>query len=121
MSEARQVSNMTALPRELRTARLLLRRWRPEDLEPFAAINADARVMEYFQRTENREETAGAIGRIEEGFEKNGFGWWAVEIPGVTPFAGFVGLSIPPLISGTGATRRRRREPPWRLGSSNSD
>jgi RimJ/RimL family protein N-acetyltransferase len=51
--------------------------------------------MEYFQRTESREESAGAIGQIQDGFEKNGFGWWAVEIPGVTPFAGFVGLFVP--------------------------
>lgn len=80
---------------ELRTERLLLRRWRPEDLELFAAMNADPRVMEYFQRTVTREESAGFIAKMEADFEKNGFGWWAVEIPGVTPFAGFVGLSIP--------------------------
>ena len=31
----------------LRTERLLLREWRPEDREPFAALNADPRVMEH--------------------------------------------------------------------------
>jgi RimJ/RimL family protein N-acetyltransferase len=33
----------------LHTDRLLLRRWRPDDRAPFAAINADPRVMEWFQ------------------------------------------------------------------------
>src|SRR5262249_49060595 len=28
-------------------------------------------------------------------FGQHGYAQWAVEIPGVTPFAGFVGLSIP--------------------------
>ena len=32
----------------LRTERLLLRPWRAEDREPFAALNADPRVMEWF-------------------------------------------------------------------------
>lgn len=31
-----------SLPRELETERLRLRRWRPEDLAPFAALNAVA-------------------------------------------------------------------------------
>jgi len=31
---------------ELRTERLLLRRWRHDDREPFAALNADPVVME---------------------------------------------------------------------------
>ena len=31
----------------IRTERLLLREWRPEDREPFAALNADPRVMEH--------------------------------------------------------------------------
>jgi RimJ/RimL family protein N-acetyltransferase len=34
--------------RELRTDRLLLRRWRPDDRPAFAALNADPRVMEHF-------------------------------------------------------------------------
>jgi hypothetical protein len=34
----------------LRTERLILRRWRTEDLPPFAALNADPGVMEHFQK-----------------------------------------------------------------------
>ena len=84
-----------SLPRELRTARLILRRWRPADRDPFVAMNADPRVMEHFPALLSPDETDARIARIETQFEQHGFGLWAVEIPGVTPFAGFVGLSIP--------------------------
>jgi ribosomal-protein-alanine N-acetyltransferase len=83
------------LPRELRTERLLLRRWRREDREPFAAMNADPRVMEFFPALLSRAESDARVDRIETHFEQHGFGLWAVEIAGVTPFAGFIGLSIP--------------------------
>jgi RimJ/RimL family protein N-acetyltransferase len=33
--------------------------------------------------------------RIEATFAQRGFGLWAIEIPAVTSFAGFVGLSVP--------------------------
>jgi ribosomal-protein-alanine N-acetyltransferase len=79
---------------ELRTDRLLLRRWRPEDREPFAALNADPRVMEFFPSTLTKAESDALVDRIEAGFEANGYGLWAVEVPGVAPFIGFVGLAI---------------------------
>jgi RimJ/RimL family protein N-acetyltransferase len=41
---------------ELETPRLLLRRWRDEDHEPFAALNADPIVMEHFPGPLTREE-----------------------------------------------------------------
>lgn len=79
----------------IRTERLLLRRWRPGDRDPYAALNADPRVMEHFPETLSREESDASADRIDASFDANGFGFWAVEIPGLTPFAGFVGLSIP--------------------------
>ena len=81
--------------RELRTDRLRLRRWRTSDLEPFAALNADPRVMEHFPSTLSREESDAYAARIIAQGDALGFGLWAAEIPGVTPFAGFVGLSVP--------------------------
>ena len=33
--------------------------------------------------------------RIEAATDARGFGLWALEVPGVVPFAGFVGLSVP--------------------------
>jgi RimJ/RimL family protein N-acetyltransferase len=83
------------LPAEIPTERLLLRRWRQSDREPFAAMNADPRVMEHFPAPMSLEETTASIARIEAHFAQHGYGLWAVEIPGLTPFAGFVGLSIP--------------------------
>ena len=58
-------------------------------------MNADPVVMEYFPSTLSRSESDASVDRIEAHFAKHGFGLWAVEIPGVTAFAGFVGPSIP--------------------------
>jgi RimJ/RimL family protein N-acetyltransferase len=80
---------------ELRTSRLVLRPWRESDLAPFAALNADPRVMEHMPALLTRAESDAFAGRIARSFDEHGLGLWAVEIPGVTPFAGFVGLSIP--------------------------
>jgi RimJ/RimL family protein N-acetyltransferase len=83
------------LPQELRTDRLLLRRWLPSDRTPFAVLNADPRVMEHFPSVLSREESDAGAARIEAHFEQHGFGSWAVEIANVVPFAGFIGLTIP--------------------------
>jgi ribosomal-protein-alanine N-acetyltransferase len=78
---------------ELRSERLVLRRWRDGDLDPFAAMNADPVVMQhFFHGVRTRRETADFMTRIEQEFERRGFGLWAVEAPGVAPFIGFVGL-----------------------------
>jgi len=77
----------------IRTERLVLRRWREEDKEPFAALNADPVVMEHFPATLTREESDALVERIEAGFDEHGFGWWAVEADG--EFIGFTGLSVP--------------------------
>jgi RimJ/RimL family protein N-acetyltransferase len=84
-----------ALPRELTTERLLLRRWLPSDRRPFAQLNADPRVMEHFPAPLTRDESNRMVQRIEAQFERHGFSLWALEVPGVVDFAGFVGLLIP--------------------------
>jgi RimJ/RimL family protein N-acetyltransferase len=80
---------------DLRTSRLLLRQWRPEDREPFAELNADPAVMEYFPALLSGAESDASADRAEAAFAQRGFGFWAVEIPGETQFAGFIGLSVP--------------------------
>jgi ribosomal-protein-alanine N-acetyltransferase len=80
---------------EIRTHRLLLRGWRAEDREPFAAMNADPAVREYFRSVLSRDESDSQADWIEAELSERRFGLWAVEIPGVTPFAGFTGLSVP--------------------------
>jgi len=79
----------------LTSERLRLRPWRDEDLPAFAALNADPEVMEYFPKCLSREESDQSAGRIREGLARRGFGFWAVEVPGVSEFIGFTGLSIP--------------------------
>lgn len=81
------------LPPELRTERLRLRRWREEDRGPFAAMNADPRVMEHFPAPLTGEESDARAARIEAHFAQHGFGLWAVEVVGRAPFVGFIGLN----------------------------
>ncbi len=80
---------------ELRTDRLRLRAWRAADLEPFARLNADARVMEHFPEALSRSESDALATRISQNLTARGFGLWAVEVPGIADFAGFVGLAVP--------------------------
>ena len=81
----------------IRTERLHLRAWREEDLAPFAALNADPAVMEFFPRPLDRAESDATVARIREHFSRRGFGLWAVGAPGVAGFIGFVGLAVPRL------------------------
>ena len=83
---------MTGTPNELRTERLVLRRWRDADREPFAALNADPEVMELFVRPLARDESDDMVDRIEATFDRDGYGLWAVEGLADGRFAGFVGL-----------------------------
>jgi RimJ/RimL family protein N-acetyltransferase len=76
----------------LTTERLLLRRWRPQDLEPFAALNADAAVMEYFPATLSSAQSAAMIERHEGSFAARGYGLWAVEHTARAQLIGAVGL-----------------------------
>jgi RimJ/RimL family protein N-acetyltransferase len=90
----REVS-MPPAPVLLETPRLKLRRWLPSDLEPFAAINADPRVMEFLPTPLDRAASDAMVARMESHFDEHGFGLWCVEIKGGVPCAGFIGLSAP--------------------------
>ena len=79
----------------LRTERLILRRWVSGDRKPFADMNSDPEVMRHFPSVLSREESDGLADRIEEHFGTHGLGLWALEIPDLASFAGFVGLSVP--------------------------
>lgn len=80
---------------ELRTERLLLRAWRESDRDPFAALNADPVVMEHFPAPLSRAESDALVDRIKAAFDEQGWGLWAVEVPGEADFIGFIGLAIP--------------------------
>jgi len=77
------------------TARLLLRQWRASDRSPFAELNADARVMEFFPSPLTREQSDAMADRCESLIDDRGWGFWAVELKSDRSFIGFVGLSIP--------------------------
>jgi RimJ/RimL family protein N-acetyltransferase len=96
-----------------RTERLLLRRWREADREPFAAMNADAAVMEHLQGLMSRAASDAFVDRIEEQWAKAGWGLWAVEVPEVAPFIGYVGLWPADYVNGS-----RMVEVGWRLSRS---
>jgi RimJ/RimL family protein N-acetyltransferase len=51
--------------------------------------------MEYFPTVLSPQDSDAIATRIEAHFEQHGFGLWAVEVPGLAPFAGFIGLCIP--------------------------
>ena len=78
---------------ELVTDRLILRRWRPEDRAPFAAMNADPVVMEHFPAPLTASESDALVDRIEAGFDARPFGLWALERRADGAFLGFTGLS----------------------------
>jgi len=75
---------------EVRTARLLLRRWREADREPNAAMNADPTVMEHFPSLLTQEQSDAAVEGIERHHEEHGYGLWVVAVDG--RFAGFTGV-----------------------------
>lgn len=82
-------------PIEFETDRLRLRQWRDSDAQPFAALSADARVMEYFPSVLTREQSDALAKKYRLFIEQHGWGFWAVELKVGDPFIGFVGLSMP--------------------------
>jgi RimJ/RimL family protein N-acetyltransferase len=77
---------------QLRTARLLLRQWRDDDLDPFAAMNADPEVMRHFPAALDRSQSDALAQRFRDHTAAAQVPMWAVEVPGAAQFIGFVGL-----------------------------
>jgi RimJ/RimL family protein N-acetyltransferase len=86
----------------LRTPRLLLRPWRDEDVEAFAAMFDDPAVMEFLMPARGRMSAfadtdraaiEAIVGRVRAHFDQHGFGWWAAELQETGAFIGFIGLS----------------------------
>jgi RimJ/RimL family protein N-acetyltransferase len=78
---------------ELLTARLRLRRWRAEDREPFAAINADPRVMELLAGRLTRAQSDAYVEEMEAHFDAHGYGLWALELRESGELIGLTGLN----------------------------
>ena len=92
----------------IQTERLLLRNWQDSDREPWAAMNADPRVREFFPSVLTREESDAAFDRLSSGLAERGWGLWAIEADGA--FLGFTGLAVPGFRDGV--------EIGWRLAAS---
>ena len=82
-------------PIEFETERLLLRQWTPADREPFAALNADPRVMEFFPAQLTPAESDVLADRCESLIQERGWGFWVAELKASREFVGFVGLHTP--------------------------
>jgi RimJ/RimL family protein N-acetyltransferase len=91
---------------DVETERLLLRRWRPDDLDELAAVFAQEPVWRYpFQRGFTRAETKAFLDRKIDEWRDRGFSQWAVEVkeaelqaaglPGAGRLIGFLGLAPP--------------------------
>ncbi|MGW0229281.1 GNAT family N-acetyltransferase [Actinopolymorpha singaporensis] len=100
----------------LETPRLILRRWREEDVAPMAAVNADPEVMRWIRDGSVRDEqqTRDGIQAWESEWEAQGFGLFAVEIRCTGELAGFTGLSVPHFLPEV----LPAVEAGWRLGRS---
>jgi RimJ/RimL family protein N-acetyltransferase len=87
---------MTAsqVPR-VETDRLVLRGFLDRDRAPFAALNADARVMEHFPNALTRGESDELVDRFGQRWDEDGLGLWAVERRDDGAFLGFTGLAPP--------------------------
>jgi RimJ/RimL family protein N-acetyltransferase len=79
----------------LETERLSLRTWREADREPFARMNADPAVMEFFPACLTRAESDAGVDRIDKHFRERGFGLFAAELRNDGSFMGFIGLNVP--------------------------
>lgn len=82
----------------LETERLLLRPFRPADIDPYAEMCADSEVMEFLNATGSPISRADAWRQLAMylgHWELRGFGTWAVEERGTGAFVGRVGLHFP--------------------------
>jgi len=80
---------------EFETARLRMRQWRESDREPFAAMNADPVVMEFFASVQGRAASDASINVWQSQFAAQGWSNWAAESIESGRFIGFVGLTVP--------------------------
>src|ERR1700733_12717750 len=76
----------------IQTERLILRQWSESDLEPFAQLNADPRVREYFPGLLSRQESDSSVKLMSDHIERCVWGFWAASLVLTGEFIGFIGL-----------------------------
>lgn len=80
---------------KLITERLVLRQWKESDYLPFAKMNANPVVMEYYPNTLIEEESNAMADKLKGIISAQSWGFWAVETKSEKEFIGFVGLHKP--------------------------
>ena len=80
---------------QLQTERLVLRQWKDDDLWPFAEMNADPEVMEYFPAPLTPEQSADMMGVQESLLDAGKPALFAAEVWATGTFIGFIGLAVP--------------------------
>lgn len=79
----------------LETPRLRLRPWTAADRVPFAALNANPRVMAFFPAPLTKPQSDALADRCDALVREHGWGPWAAENKASGSFIGFVGLHAP--------------------------
>jgi RimJ/RimL family protein N-acetyltransferase len=74
------------------TERLILRPWKDEDFLPYAEMNADPRVREFFPSVLTREKSDADVRYLQAAYERDGFTMFAVELVATGEFVGFIGI-----------------------------
>lgn len=99
------------------TQRLALRAWRPDDLERYQSMSADAEVMQYIGDGVPRtsDEAALSFERMIEAWRKHGFGVFAVEHLDTESLIGLCGLEQVDPGTQTALDADRAIEIGWRL------
>ena len=78
---------------ELETDRLILRRWRARDREPYEALTSDPEVMVWLGGVLDKHQSAEHIDRMDGHFDRHGFGRWAIERKADGAFLGYAGIN----------------------------
>lgn len=86
-------SNILSLEYLFKSERLGFRNWKQEDIEPFAEMCADEKVMAYFPTKLNRTEARSLIERLVAQFEKHGYTYYSTELLATGEWIGFIGMA----------------------------
>lgn len=77
---------------QLQTRRLLLREWKDEDVDDFARMNNDLRVVRYVRQLADRTAIEAWRNIQRDHFRRHGYGIWALEALDDGGCIGFCGL-----------------------------
>ncbi|MGE6441810.1 GNAT family N-acetyltransferase [Psychrobacter sp. NPDC078409] len=77
----------------IETERLYLRQWQASDFAPFAEMNANPEVMEYFPKLLTTSMSNAIAKKCQSLINDNGWGFWAVSLKETDTFIGMVGLN----------------------------